>query len=95
MPSITVTLTETIEVPEGTKILSSGKTGVALGFQLPDGTFLKPWPSYEVYEDLNADATIDNATTEDLQNLDVHQALDLERTIDQAEGPVETVEVGN
>lgn len=61
--TITITITDHVLVPKGTKI-NIAPTGVQSSFTLPDGTILKPWISYERDED-------EDLTTDDLHKLGV------------------------
>jgi len=92
VPRITLTISEEVEVPEGTQIVLA-PTGVISGLRLPDGTFLKPCTSYEMYApgEENGDPQGD-ADTVDLTALEVHVGLDYDRQIEVTEGKLETDE---
>lgn len=49
---MTVTVTDTISVPEGSTI-EIAPTGITSAIRLPDGTILKPWIIYERDEEEN------------------------------------------
>lgn len=52
MVEMTVTVTDSISVPEGSTI-EIAPTGMTSAIKLPDGTILKPWIVYERNEDEN------------------------------------------
>ena len=90
MPQIKITITETVEVPEGAEIVLA-PTGVASGIRLPDQTFIKPWIAMEHFEGPNDDTDpIGDLGTRELNDLGVHQALHFQRDIEALDGDVPT-----
>lgn len=76
MPTITVTLSTTYEVPEGTvKVVAP--TGVDSGLLLPCGKFIKPWIAMELQDGEFAE-DIDEM---ELNKMGVMTALDFSREI--------------
>jgi hypothetical protein len=75
MPKIRVTVSEDVEVPEGTVIVRA-PTGVISRLRLPDGTEIKPWT---VYENV---ATEEEISHDDLMQMSVNTGLEYEITIE-------------
>lgn len=88
MPIVAVSVTEQVEVPEGATIVMA-PTGVISGIKLADGTFLKPWITYELYEP-NTETLdpVGDAATEDLIQLEVMVGLDISRDVTVLTGDV-------
>ncbi|AXK44010.1 hypothetical protein [Erythrobacter aureus] len=82
MPQIKVSITETIEVPEGFDI-QYAPTGIAKGFAVPGVGFFKPWITLEHFEgnDDSNDAEGDMSRI-DLQSVGIEQSLTFEREIE-------------
>ena len=89
MPQLNVSFTETIGVPEGTQIVLA-PTGVVAGLRLPDGSFLKPFMSYELYAPGNEDGDPEgDADHDELLELGVETDISFERTADVIDGQIE------
>ncbi len=87
MPTIKVTVSEIVDVPEGSVVVLA-PTGVVSAIRLPDGTEIKPWTSYEIESDGENSRDL---SYEQLTGLDVMVGLDYERTVEVVEGDVPTV----
>lgn len=84
MPVLKVRLTEMVAVPEGTEIVSA-PTGNISGIRLPDGTFLKPWTTWEKFAPGKEDGDPDgDLNTDELLKLEVTPDIDFEREIEPA-----------
>lgn len=84
MPVLKVKLTEMIAVPEGTEIVSA-RTGNISGIRLPDGTFLKPWTTWEKFAPGEEDGDpVGDVTMDELLQLEVTPDIDFEREIEPA-----------
>ncbi|MFZ3481835.1 hypothetical protein [Sphingomonas sp. 3-13AW] len=75
MPTICVTVTEDINVPEDTLIVRA-PTGAITCLRLPDGTEIKPWI---VYENV---ASEEDLTHDELMQMNVDTGLDYKITIE-------------
>ena len=75
MPVIRVTVSENVEVPEGTQIVLA-PTGVISRLRLPDGTEIKPWT---VYENVNKEQDLSH---DDLLQMNIDTGLEYEISIE-------------
>lgn len=88
MPQIRVTVSEIIQLPEGSTIVYA-PTGVFSHVRLPDGTSIKPWTAYEKfapgqeYGDPEGDVDSD-----ELLQMDVCIDLDFCREVEVVDGSV-------
>ena len=87
MPTIKVTVSEIVDVPEGSVVILA-PTGVVSAIRLPDGTEIKPWTGYEIDGDGENPRDL---SYEELSGLDVMTGLDYEREIEVVEGDVPTL----
>lgn len=85
MPMLTVTVSEEIEVPEGSLVVLA-PTGVVSAIRLPDGTEIKPWITYETGADTDMPKDL---SFDELTEMDVHTGLDYTRTV---EGEIEEIQ---
>jgi hypothetical protein len=90
MPQIQINLRETIEVPEGSKIVLA-RTGLTMGIRLPNGDLIKPWVQYERYVDPDGDG--EDIGTSELMDLGVTPDLEFDRDIQQSYGSDGEVEI--
>lgn len=78
MAFITITLTETIEIPDDAEI-STAPAGAINGFMLSDGRLVRPWIVYEIEEE---DGSVRDLGTDELQSLDIGEPDDTSRHIE-------------
>ena len=78
MPSITMTVVECIDVPEGSRVLIA-PTGAPMGVLLPGGALLRPWIVYEHGKDGDDPQDL---TNDGLIELDVFVDIDIVRDFD-------------
>lgn len=82
MPQIKVTLTETIEVPEGVDI-QTAETGIHTGFALPGVGFFKPWVTLERFPgNDDKDDPVGDMTHSASQDFGIEQCVEFDRTIE-------------
>jgi hypothetical protein len=84
MAQITITLSESYEVPEGTVVVHSEKTGFITGLRLPSGEFIKPWITFE--QEVDGGEAHRDLNGNEIMDLGIHPALDFDRAI---EGDIE------
>jgi hypothetical protein len=88
MPKITVTVSEEMEVPEGTRVVLA-PTGIVSVLRLPDGTEIKPWLAYEKNPNGDSPEDVESPELYDLGvRIDSHDLL-YDRTV---EGDVEVLD---
>lgn len=85
MPILTVTVSEDIEVPEGSVVVLA-PTGVVSSIRLPDGTEVKPWITYETGADTDEPKDL---SFDELTQLGVTSGIDYIRTV---EGDIEEIQ---
>lgn len=89
MPHIRVKLADSLEIPEGAEIVLAA-TGVVSGIRLPNGEFIKPWISWELFpssdDDVDPQGDLDEIN---LSKRGVFTDLDFEREVEVAAGKVD------
>lgn len=89
MASITLTVTQDYEVPDGTTAVYSEVTGVLVGLRLPDGAFIKPWIIMERYAPGGEnDDPIGDASEDALNEIGVFHGVTCEREIEVSRGTI-------